>query len=158
MSRVSVDGQKNRKQVLTSRYPAGFLVWLAAIALLVTYQCRMQNSQSVCINGLPYLEMESSSETSVDNPICKYGTQSFKPTPLICIEKKPLKQAWVCFLSKQEKLRDTGRLHALIHIFVPRSDGKAKLSDSISRYRRPFMQTDGLICVLHAKNRKCYGG
>ena len=46
----------------------------------------------------------------------------------------------------------------LYRLAVPRSDGKAKLSDSISRYRRPFMQTDGLICVLHAKNRKCYGG
>ena len=55
------------------------------------------------------------------------------------------------FLDKQENLRGTGRLHALIHIFVPRSDAKAKLSDSISRYRKPFMQTDGPICVLHAK-------
>ena len=62
------------------------------------------------------------------------------------------------FLAKQENLRDTGRLHALIHIFVSRSDAQAKLSDSISRYRKPFMQTDGLICVLHPKNRKCYGG
>ena len=32
---MSVDGQKNREQVLPSRYPAGFLVWLAAIALPV---------------------------------------------------------------------------------------------------------------------------
>ena len=28
-------------------------------------------------------------EASVDNPICKYGTPFFKPTPLICIEKAP---------------------------------------------------------------------
>ena len=90
-------------------------------------------------------------EASVDNPICKYGTPFFKPTPLICIEKKRLKQAFVRFLAKQENLRDTGRLHALIHIFVSRSDAQAKLSDSISRYRKPFMQTDGLICVLHPK-------
>ena len=27
-------------------------------------------------------------EASVDNPTCKYGTPFFKPTPLICIEKK----------------------------------------------------------------------
>ena len=62
------------------------------------------------------------------------------------------------FLAKQENLRDTGTLYALVHIFVPRSGAQAKLSDSISRYRKPFMQTDGLICVMHAKNRKCYGG
>ena len=29
---MSFDGQKNIEHVLTSRYPAGFLVWLAAIA------------------------------------------------------------------------------------------------------------------------------
>ena len=34
-------------------------------------------------------------QASVDNPICKYGTPFFKPTPLICTEKKPLKQVWV---------------------------------------------------------------
>ena len=62
------------------------------------------------------------------------------------------------FVAKQENMRYTGRLHALIHIFVTRSDAQDKLSDSISRYRKPFMRTDGLICVLHAKNRKCYGG
>ena len=28
-------------------------------------------------------------QASVDNPICKYGTPFFKPTPLICIEKSP---------------------------------------------------------------------
>ena len=90
-------------------------------------------------------------EASVDNPICKYGAPFFNPTPRICIDKKHLKHACVRFLVKQENLRDTGRLHALIHIFVPRSDAHAKLSDSISRYGKPFMQTDGLICVLHAK-------
>ena len=28
-------------------------------------------------------------QASVDNPICKYGTPFFTPTPLICIKKAP---------------------------------------------------------------------
>ena len=62
------------------------------------------------------------------------------------------------FLTKQENMRGTGRLHALVHIFAPRSGMQAMSDDSILWYGRPFMQTDGLICVLHVKNRKCYGG
>ena len=65
---------------------------------------------------------------------------------------------WVRFLAKQENLRGTGRLHPLVHISLPRSDAQAMFEDSIVWYGRPFMQTDGLICVLHANNRKCYGG
>ena len=61
-------------------------------------------------------------------------------------------------MTKQENLRGTGRLHSLVHIFAPRSGAQAMSEDSILWYGRPFMQTDGLICVLHAKNRKCYGG
>ena len=38
---MSVDGQKSREQVLTSQYPAGFIVCLATIALPVV--C-MQNA------------------------------------------------------------------------------------------------------------------
>ena len=53
------------------------------------------------------------------------------------------------FVTKQEDLRGTGRLHALVHIFVALSDAQAELEDSISRYGRPFMQTDCLVCVLH---------
>ena len=85
------------------------------------------------------------------------GRRSSSP-PLSFALKKAPEAGLGAFLAKQENLRDTGRLHALIHIFVPRSDGQAKLSDYISRFKKPFMQTDGLICVLHAKNRKCYGG
>ena len=63
------------------------------------------------------------------------------------------------FVAKQDNLRGTGRLHALVHIFVALSDAQAELEDSISRYGRPFMQTDCLVCVLHwYVNRKCYGG
>ena len=62
------------------------------------------------------------------------------------------------FVAKQENLRDTGRLHAIVHIFPPRSGVQAMSEDSIWWYGRPFMQTDGLICVLHVKDRKCYGG
>ena len=63
------------------------------------------------------------------------------------------------FVTKQEDLRCTGRLLALVHIFVALSDAQAELEDSISRYGRPFMQTDCLVCVLHwYVNRKCYGG
>ena len=63
------------------------------------------------------------------------------------------------FVTKQENLRGTGRLHTLGHIFVARSDAKAELEDSISRYGRPFMQTDWLFCILHwYVNQKCYGG
>ena len=62
------------------------------------------------------------------------------------------------FVAKQENLRGTGRLHSFVHIFVPRSDAQAMFEDSIVWYGRPFMQTEGLICVLHAKNPKCYGG
>ena len=62
------------------------------------------------------------------------------------------------FVTKQENLRGTDKLHALVHIFVPRSDAQAKLADSISWYGWSFMQTNGLICVLPAKKRKCYGG
>ena len=63
------------------------------------------------------------------------------------------------FVAKQENLRGTGGMHALVHIFVPHSDAQAKLDDTISRYGRPFMQTVCLVCVLHwYVNRKCYGG
>ena len=63
------------------------------------------------------------------------------------------------FVTKQEDLRGTGRLHALVHIFVALSDAQAELKDSISRYGRSFLQTDCLVCVLHwYLNRKSYGG
>ena len=63
------------------------------------------------------------------------------------------------FLTKQEDLRGTGWLHALVHIFVALSDAQAELEDSISRYGSPFMKTDWLFCVLHLYvNRKYYGG
>ena len=63
------------------------------------------------------------------------------------------------FVTKPEALRGTGRLHALVHIFVALSDALVELEDSISRYGRPFLQTDCLYCVLHRYvNRKCYGG
>ena len=63
------------------------------------------------------------------------------------------------FVTKQEDLRGTGRLHDLVHIFVAHSDAQAELKDSNSRYERPFMQTYYLFCVLHwYVNRKCYGG
>ena len=63
------------------------------------------------------------------------------------------------FVAKQENLRGTGRLHALVHIFVALSDALAELEDSISRYGRPFLQTDCLVCfLLWYVNRKCYGG
>ena len=62
------------------------------------------------------------------------------------------------FVAKQENLQGTGILHALVHIFAPRSGAQAMSENSILWYRRPFMDTDGLICVLHAKNWKCYGG
>ena len=45
------------------------------------------------------------------------------------------------FVTKQEDLRGTGRLHALVHIFVALSGAQAELEDSISRYGRPFMGT-----------------
>ena len=95
---------------------------------------------------------------SVGNPICKYGTPFFKPTPSFAL-KKTLEAGFMLFVTKQEDLRGTGRLHALVHIFVALSDAQAELEDSISRYGRPFMQTDCLVCVLHwYVNRKCYGG
>ena len=59
--------------------------------------------------------------------------------PLICIEKKPLKQAWVLFVAKHEDLRCTGRLHALVHIFVALSDVKLGL-------RIPFLGMGGRLC------------
>ena len=63
------------------------------------------------------------------------------------------------FVTKQEDLRGTGWLHALVHIFVALSDAHVELEDSISRYGRPFMKTDWLFYVLHLYvNRKCYGG
>ena len=62
-------------------------------------------------------------------------------------------------MTKQEDLRGTGMLHALVHIFVALSDAQAELEDSISRYGRLFMKTDRLFCVLHLYvNRKCHGG
>ena len=63
------------------------------------------------------------------------------------------------FVTKPEDLLGTGRLHALVHIFLAISDALVELEDSISRYGRPFMQTDWLFCVLHwYVYRKCYGG
>ena len=86
------------------------------------------------------------------------GRRSSSP-PLSFVLKKPLKQACVRFVAKQDNLRGTGRLHALVHIFVAPSGAQAELEDSISRYGRPFMQTDCLVCVLHWYiNRKFYGG
>ena len=86
------------------------------------------------------------------------GRRSSSPPPHLH-RKKPLKQAWMLFLTKQEDLRGTGWLHALVHIFVALSDAQAELEDSISRYERPFMQTVCIVCVLHwYVNRKCYGG
>ena len=97
-------------------------------------------------------------QTSVDNPfVLLVWDAVLQAHPSHLHGKKPLKQAWVRFLSKQENLRGTGRLHSLFHFFVPRSDTQAMFEDSIKWYGRPFMQTDGLICVLHANNRKCYG-
>ena len=55
------------------------------------------------------------------------------------------------FLTKQEDLRGTGWLHALVHIFVALSDAQAELEDSISRYERPFMQTVCLVSALVCK-------
>ena len=63
------------------------------------------------------------------------------------------------FVTKPEDLRGTGRLHALVNIFVAISDALVELEDSISRYGRSFLQTDCLVCVLHwYLNRKSYGG
>ena len=53
------------------------------------------------------------------------------------------------FVTKQEDLRGTGRLHDLVHIFVALCDAQAVLEDSNSRFERLFMQTDWLFCVLH---------
>ena len=44
------------------------------------------------------------------------------------------------FVTKQEDLRCTVRLHALVHIFVALFDALAELEDSISRYGRPFFR------------------
>ena len=44
------------------------------------------------------------------------------------------------FVAKQENLRGTGRLLALVHIFVALFDALAVLEDSISRYGRPFFR------------------
>ena len=78
--------------------------------------------------------------------------------PLSFVLKKPLKQACVRFVAKQDNLRVTGRLHALVHIFLALSDAQAELEVSISMYGRPFMQTDCLVCDLHwYVNRKFYG-
>ena len=126
----------------------------------------MAASQTKSLRGIDWLKLVLCSsgrrltrEASVDNPICKYGAPFFKPTHPICIEKKPLKQAWVRFVAKKGNLRGTGRLHALVHIFLARSDVQAELEDSISRYGRPFMQTDWLFDVLHwYVNQKCYSG
>ena len=86
------------------------------------------------------------------------GRRSSSPPHSFALKKNP-EAVLVRFVAKQENLRGTGRLHALVHIFVARSDAQAALKDSISRYGRTFMQTDWLFCVLHwYVNRKCYGG
>ena len=96
---------------------------------------------------------------SVGNPICKYGTPFFKPSPSFALKKALEAGLAALFVTKQEDLRGTCRLHALVYIFVAISDAQAELEDSISRYGRPFMQTVCLVCVLHwYVNRKCYGG
>ena len=85
------------------------------------------------------------------------GRHSSSPPLSFALKKTPV-AGLGAFVAKQENLRGTGRLHALFHFFVSRSDTQAMFEDSIWWYGRPFMQTDGLICVLHANNRKCYGG
>ena len=88
-------------------------------------------------------------QASVDNPIfVSMGRHSSSP-PLSFALKKAPEAGLGAFVAKQENLRGTGRLHALVHIFVARSNALAELADSISRYGRPFMQTDWLFCVLH---------
>ena len=47
-----------------------------------------------------------------------------------------VKQAWVRFVAKQENLQGTGILHALVHIFAPRSGAQAMSENSILWYRR----------------------
>ena len=48
---MSVDGQKRREHVLTSRYPAGFIVCLAAIALPVV--CMQNANKSIGLHKRP---------------------------------------------------------------------------------------------------------
>ena len=86
------------------------------------------------------------------------GRRSSSPPLSFALKKKKPEAVLVLFVAKQENMRGTGRLHTLVHIFAPRSGAQALSEDSILWYGRPFMQTDGLICVLHAKNRKRYGG
>ena len=76
---------------------------------------------------------------SVGNPICKYGAPFFKPTPSFAL-KKALEAGLGAFCDKQENLRGTGRLHALVYIFVALFDALAELEDSISSYGRPFFR------------------
>ena len=86
------------------------------------------------------------------------GRRSSSPPLSFALKKKP-EAVLVRFVAKQENQRGTGRMHALVNIFVARSDAQAELKDSILRYGRTFMQTDWLFCVLHwYVNRKCYGG
>ena len=40
------------------------------------------------------------------------------------------------FVAKQGNLLGPGRLHALVHIFVPRSDAQAKLDDFYFEVRK----------------------
>ena len=65
-------------------------------------------------------------------PFVSTGRRSSRQ-PLICIAKKAPEAGLVRFMAKQEDLRGTCRLHALVHVFVSRSDAHAKLEDSISR-------------------------
>ena len=57
------------------------------------------------------------------------GRHSSSP-PLSFALKKAPEAGLGAFVAKQENLRGTGRLHALVHVFVSRSDAKAELEET----------------------------
>ena len=69
-----------------------------------TYQCRMQNGQSVCINSLPYLEMESSSSACASERATKMWTRACNipvPRRFSCLVTKRTQACLRFFFSMQ---------------------------------------------------------
>ena len=67
------------------------------------------------------------------------GRHSSSPPLSFALKKKAPEAGLGAFVAKQENLRGTGRLHALAHIFVARSDAKPSL-------RIPFRGIGGRLC------------
>ena len=96
-----------------------------------TYQCRMQNSQSVCINSLPYLKMESSSSACASERATKMWTRACNI---------PVPRRFSCLVTK--------RTQACLRFFFFNANERGGLEE-----RRPMLTNEIVDACLACKSR-----